>query len=59
MWRAYYGQMERLARDIMRIFAVALELPERFLQSRQWHRDTRTGSPVAVAFNCPQRQEAV
>jgi hypothetical protein len=37
----------------------AKELPERFLQSRQWHRDTRTGAPFAVALSCPQRQEAV
>jgi isopenicillin N synthase-like dioxygenase len=34
VWRAYYGQMERLARDIMRIFAVALELPERFFDAK-------------------------
>jgi hypothetical protein len=26
---------------------------------RQWQADTRTGSPVAVALNCPQRQDAV
>ena len=31
----------------------------RFLQSRQWHTDTRTGSPVTVALSWPQRQEAV
>jgi hypothetical protein len=26
---------------------------------RQWQADTRTGSPVAVAFSRPQRQDAV
>lgn len=30
VWRAYYRRMERLASDIMRVFAVALDLPEQF-----------------------------
>jgi isopenicillin N synthase-like dioxygenase len=34
IWRAYYGQMERLAGDIMRTFAVALDLPERFFADK-------------------------
>jgi len=34
VWRAYYRQMERLARDIMRTFAVALELPEHFFADK-------------------------
>jgi hypothetical protein len=37
----------------------AKALPLRFLQLRQWQTDTRTGSPVTVAFSWPQRQEAV
>src|SRR5436305_1458853 len=37
----------------------AKALPDRFLQSRQWHTDTRTGSPVAVARSWPQRHEAL
>jgi len=27
IWRAYYRQMERLAADLMRVFAVALDVP--------------------------------
>jgi isopenicillin N synthase-like dioxygenase len=34
VWRAYYRQMERLAGDIMRVFAVALDLPERFFADK-------------------------
>src|SRR6266536_2823907 len=34
VWRAYYRQMERLARDIMRTFAAALELPEHFFADK-------------------------
>src|SRR5215468_10481160 len=34
IWRAYYRQMERLAGDIMRIFAIALDLPERFFADK-------------------------
>jgi isopenicillin N synthase-like dioxygenase len=34
VWRAYYRQMERLASDIMRIFATALELPEQFFADK-------------------------
>ena len=30
LWQAYYGEMERLASDLMRIFARALGLPELF-----------------------------
>src|SRR5262249_62047565 len=30
VWRAYYRELERLAGDIMRIFALALDLPEHF-----------------------------
>jgi isopenicillin N synthase-like dioxygenase len=31
-WKAYYGAMEDLAARIMRVFAVALDLPEEFFQ---------------------------
>jgi isopenicillin N synthase-like dioxygenase len=34
VWRAYYQRMERLAADIMRIFAVALDLPEYFFADK-------------------------
>lgn len=34
IWRAYYRQMERLASDLMRIFAVALDLPEGFFANK-------------------------
>ena len=34
IWRAYYRQMERLAGDIMRIFAIALDLPEHFFDDK-------------------------
>jgi len=34
IWRAYYRQMERLAGDIMRIFAIALDLPEQFFADK-------------------------
>ncbi|HUO64072.1 MAG TPA: 2-oxoglutarate and iron-dependent oxygenase domain-containing protein [Terriglobales bacterium] len=34
VWRAYYKQMERLAGDIMRIFALALDLPEHFFADK-------------------------
>jgi len=34
VWRAYYRQMERLASDIMRVFAAALALPEQFFADK-------------------------
>src|SRR5713101_253426 len=34
VWHAYYRQMERLAADIMRVFAVALDLPEGFFTDK-------------------------
>ena len=34
VWRAYYRQMERLAADTMRVFAVALDLPEHFFADK-------------------------
>ena len=34
VWHAYYRQMERLASDIMRVFAVALDLPEAFFADK-------------------------
>jgi isopenicillin N synthase-like dioxygenase len=34
IWRAYYREMERLAADLMRVFAVALELPEGFFADK-------------------------
>ena len=33
-------------------------LPVRRWQARQWHMDTRTGSPRAMATSCPQLQVA-
>ena len=33
-WRAYYRRMERLASDIMRVFAVSLDLPEPFFADK-------------------------
>jgi len=34
VWTAYYGAMERLARHLMRIFALALDLPEAFFDDK-------------------------
>ena len=34
VWRGYYHHMERLAADIMRVFAVALDLPEIFFADK-------------------------
>ena len=34
LWEAYYREMERLAGDLMRIFAVALGLPETFFADK-------------------------
>ena len=34
LWESYYREMERLAADLMRIFAVALNLPERWFQNK-------------------------
>ena len=34
IWRAYYRQMERLAADLMRLFAVALDVPEDFFADK-------------------------
>jgi len=34
VWRAYYRQMERLAADIMRVFAVSLGLPDGFFADK-------------------------
>jgi len=34
IWRAYYRQMERLAVDLMRVFAVALDVPEDFFADK-------------------------
>ena len=34
LWEAYYGEMERLAGDLMRIFACALGLPENFFAAK-------------------------
>jgi isopenicillin N synthase-like dioxygenase len=34
VWRAYYRRMEQLASDIMRVFAVALDLPELFFADK-------------------------
>ena len=53
VWRAYYGQMERLARDIMRIFAVALDLPERFFDDKIDKHVSRVR-----AINYPDQREA-
>ncbi len=53
MWRAYYRQMERLARDIMRIFAVALDLPERFFDDKIDKHVSRVR-----AINYPDQREA-
>jgi isopenicillin N synthase-like dioxygenase len=57
VWRAYYGQMERLARDIMRIFAVALDLPERFFDDKidkHVSRGPRQSTiPTSARRRCP------
>jgi len=34
LWQTYYAEMERLAADLMRIFALALDLPERWFQDK-------------------------
>ena len=34
VWEAYYREMTRLSADIMRIFAVALDMPEEFFQPK-------------------------
>jgi isopenicillin N synthase-like dioxygenase len=34
IWTEYYRAMERLSQDVMRIFAVALDLPERFFADK-------------------------
>ena len=34
LWQAYYREMERLASDLMRIFACALRLPEAFVADK-------------------------
>jgi isopenicillin N synthase-like dioxygenase len=34
VWRAYYRRMERVASDIMRVFAVALDLPEHYFADK-------------------------
>lgn len=34
IWEAYYAQMERLAADLMRIFALALGMPEDWFQGK-------------------------
>jgi len=34
LWESYYRELERLAADLMRIFAVALNLPERWFQDK-------------------------
>jgi hypothetical protein len=36
----------------------AKALPELRWHSRQWHTDTRSGSPAHTARSCPQAQEA-
>lgn len=36
----------------------AKALPDRVWHSRQWHTDTRTGSPLQAACNAPHRQLA-
>ncbi|GLS29690.1 non-haem dioxygenase, N-terminal [Mesorhizobium albiziae] len=40
-WKAYYGAMEDLAARIMRVFAVALSLPEGFSKNRSMRRSAR------------------
>ena len=34
VWEAYYREMSRLSADVMRIFAVALDMPEDFFQPK-------------------------
>ncbi len=34
IWRRYYGEMERLATGLMRVFALALDLPERYFDDK-------------------------
>lgn len=34
VWSQYYRELERVAGDVMRIFALALELPERFFEDK-------------------------
>ena len=53
VWRAYYRQMERLAADIMRVFAVALDLPERFFADKIDKHVSRVR-----AINYPDQREA-
>ncbi|HTV71595.1 MAG TPA: 2OG-Fe(II) oxygenase family protein [Rhizobiaceae bacterium] len=48
-WKAYYTALEDLAKRVMRVFAVALELPERFF-------DPMLDKPISAlrALNYPQ-----
>lgn len=52
-WRAYYGSMEALAGRIMRVFAVALELPET-------HFEPFIDAPISAlrALNYPRQTSA-
>lgn len=53
VWRAYYRRMERLASDIMCVFAVALDLPELFFADKI----DRHVSRVRAIHYPDQRQE--
>ena len=53
VWRAYYREMERLASDLMRVFAVALELPETFFADKI----DRHPSRVRAIHYPPQKEE--
>lgn len=53
VWRAYYREMERLAGDIMRIFALALDLPEHFFAGKIDKHVSRVR-----AINYPNQHEA-
>jgi isopenicillin N synthase-like dioxygenase len=52
-WTAYYRAMERLAADVMRMFALALDLPEDFFRSR-----TDRHISGLRAINYPDQPEA-
>lgn len=53
-WQAYYQEMERLAARIMRVFAMALELPEDYF-------DRYIDRPISAlrALNYPQQTGAI
>jgi isopenicillin N synthase-like dioxygenase len=53
IWTSYYREMERLAADLMRIFAAALELPENFFADKL---DRHVS--VLRALNYPEQRSA-